>query len=200
MSKSEIKKDSGQVLKKLIIIIFLIPALYSCGFQVIYKDKPEKKTDASYVNQMAAIRIKKDRNRLSQELKNNLYDLLNPDYIKVDPKYFLILAIKQTTSATYITSTGASGRNKITLDISYKLQNLETGDLISSGSTSVNDNYNITSNRYGTYTAEEYIKSNLTKLAAQNIRNSLVNDFIEAQKKCQFSDTTISKTNKPSCL
>ena len=47
-----------------------------------------------------------------------------------------------------------------------------------------NDSYDVTTNRYATSVAEETVAGNLTTVAAQNIRNSLVNDFIEARKKC----------------
>jgi len=170
-------------LRKLIFTILCL-SLYSCGFQVIYKER-ENKTDLSYVNELAAVRIKKNRTLLDQELKNNLYDLLNPEYLKVEPKYFLTLSISKVISPTFITITGSSGRNKVTLDITYQLQSLETGELISSGSTSVNDNYDVTTNRYGTYTADEYVQINLAKTAAQNIRNYLVNDFIEERKRIE---------------
>lgn len=163
-------------------ILIISLNIFSCGFQVIYRDK-EENSNVSYEAQLASIRIKKDRTRLAQELKNNLYDTLNPDNIKAEPKYFLTLVTTKTTSGTFITLTGASGRNKVTLNITYKLQDLETAEEISHGTTTVNDNYDVTPNRYGTYTAENYVTSNLTKIAAQNLRNSLVNDLIEMKKK-----------------
>lgn len=163
------------------IILILLFQLSACGFQVIYKDE---KGNLSQAHELAAIRIKKDRNRVSQEFKNNLYDILNPDDIKVEPKYFLILNIKKTVSATFITLTGASGRNKVTISADYELQNLENAAVISRGKTTVNDSYDVTANRYGTYVSEDSVQNNLTEVAAQNIRNSLVNDFIEARKKC----------------
>ena len=168
-------------LSKFFFSSLLALSLFSCGFNVIYKDDDIL---ASNAHELALIRIKKDRDHLSQELKNSLYDLLNPDYIKTEPKYFLILKVTKSVFPTFITTTGASGRNRITLDIRYELKNLETSATISSGSTSVNDNYDVSTNRYGTYTADEYVSLNLTKIAAQNIRNSLVNDLIEARKEC----------------
>ena len=167
---------------KLALALLLIFSLSACGFQVIYK-KREQNSEISYVEELAAIRIQKDRKRISQELKNNLYDLLNPDYIKSEPKYFLILKLNESVSPTFITLTGASGRNKIILQVNYTLKSLETGDVISTGSTTVNDDYDVDDSRYGTYVAENYIKSNITKTAAQNIRNSLVNDLIEMKKE-----------------
>ena len=168
-------------MKNLLAILVLSFFLNSCGFHVIYKEKGADQ-DISYIDELASIRIKKDRNRISQLLKNNLYDLLNPSYTEAAPKYFLILKISESISPTFITLTGSSGRNKIMLNIEYTLKNLEDASIISQGKTSVNDNYDVSDNRYGTKKAEDYIKENLTILAAQNIRNSLVNDLIENHK------------------
>lgn len=166
-----------------ILTTFLLLALCSCGFQVIYRDH-EAGTDISYVDELASIVIKKDRTKVSQDLKNSLYDLFNPDHIKASPKYFLIIKVTQSLSSTFTTSTGSSGRNRVDLNIVYELKNLETAQVISRGTTTVSDNYDVTTNRYGTYSAEQYIQANLSQVAAQNIRNSLVNDFIETRKKC----------------
>ncbi|MBM3579903.1 MAG: hypothetical protein FJX34_03940 [Alphaproteobacteria bacterium] len=162
------------------LITFL--SLFSCGFQVIYRDE---ENNFSYAEDLAAIRIKKDRDHLSQELKNNLYDLLNPDYIKTEPKYFLIIRAEKTVGSTFTTQTGASGRNRITINVSYELKNLDSAEIISKGTTSVNDSYDVSTNRYGTYVADDTVQLNLTKIAAQNLRNLLVNDFIEIKKKCE---------------
>lgn len=168
------------MLKKVLLTAALL-SLATCGFRVIYE---ERNDTVSYAEELAAIRIQKDRSKLGQDLKNNLYDLFNPDYIKAEPKYLLVVKPTRAISATYITTTGASGRNRLTLTVSYEISSLETGKKISSGNTSVNDNYDVSTNRFGTYTAEEYIQTNLTKIAAQNIRNSIVNDIIEMRKKC----------------
>lgn len=167
-----------------IFTTFLLLSLCACGFQVIYRDR-EAGTDISYVDELASIVIKKDRTKVSQDLKNSLYDLFNPDHIKASPKYFLIIKVTQSASSTFTTSTGSSGRNRVNLNIMYELKNLETAQIISTGTTTVSDNYDVTSNRYGTYSAEQYIQTNLSQVAAQNIRNSLVNDFIETRKKCE---------------
>jgi hypothetical protein len=166
------------------LITLIVLSLCSCGFRVIYRDT-KNESEVSYTKELAAIRIKKDRSKLDQDLKNNLYDILNPDQLKGEPKYFLILSISESITPTFITITGSSGRNKITLTIQYTLKNLKNAETISSGHTSVSDNYNVTDNRYGSVTAENYLRSNLTKIASQNIRNSLVNDFIELKQRCE---------------
>ncbi len=169
------------MLKKL-IVTFLFLSLCSCGFRVIYKEN-DKDAEFNYENELAAIRIKKNRTKLDQDLKNNLYDLLNPDYIEVEPKYFLIMTTKKNTTSTLTTVTGASGRNRDFVNVRYELRNLSNGELISTGEVTLNDNYDVTQNRYATYVADEYITANLTKSLAKNLRYSLVNDLIEMKKK-----------------
>ncbi len=163
------------------ILFLALNCLVSCGFQTIYRDE---ENNLSHAEDLAAIRIQKGRDRLNQELKNNLYDLLNPDYVKVDPKYLLIMSASKSMSGTLVTQTGASGRNRVTVNATYELKNLENGMTISKGTTTIFDNYDVSSNRYGTYVADETVQLNLTKIAAQNIRNSLVSDLVEAKKKC----------------
>ncbi len=169
-------------MSKKILSAFLLIAVFSCGFQVIYEDK-KNESDISYIHELAAIKIKKNRTKLDQDLKNNLYDLFNPDYTKVEPKYFLTLTTTKTLSSTFTTQTGSVGRYRIALSVTYNLKSLETGDVISEGDTIVYDNYDVTTNRYATYVTDQYVQTNLTKVAAQNIRNSLVNDLIEAKRK-----------------
>jgi hypothetical protein len=167
-------------MRKFFCLIFLLN-FASCGFQTIYRDEVN---NTSYSDDLAAIRIQKERDHLNQELKNNLYDLLNPDSIKVEPKYLLVVRATKLMSGSFITQTGASGRNRITLDVFYELKNLENAMTISRGKTAVFDNYDVNTNRYGTYVTDETVQLNLTKIAAQNIRNILVNDLIEVKKKC----------------
>ncbi len=174
------KKTVFQRFLKLFAILTLVS---SCGFKVIYKER-DRKSDMSYVHELAAIRIEKERNRLGQKVKNSVYDTINPDNLNSEPKYFLSLKTAEASYATYITPTGSSGRNTVTLTVSYSLQNLKTGDVISTGSASANDSYDVSSNRYASYKTGNYTQSNLTKVISQNIRNSLVNDFIEEKRKC----------------
>ncbi len=163
------------------IFLLIILSLTSCGFQTIYQD--QKQTAEPYVEKLAQIRIQKKRTKVDQDLKNSLYDLLNPDYIKADPKYLLVIDNKVAVSPTFITIIGAAGRYKVMFNITYDLKDLETAKTIAHGSTLVNDNYDITPNRYGTFVVDEYVRSNLTRVAAQNIRNSLINDFTQLDKE-----------------
>ena len=169
-------------LAKKAIISCLVLSLFSCGLKAVYKDRDSEK-DISYVDELSAIRIKKDRNALHQEMKNNLYDLFEVNTLKTEPKYFMVLRISKNVSSTFTTATGASGRNRITLNVDYDLKDLADGKLLSTGGVSVNDGYDISTNRYGTLVSEDYAINNLVKSAAKNIRNLIVNDITEIKKQ-----------------
>lgn len=162
-------------LKKLVIFLVFIN-LTSCGFQVIYKDQF---IESSIANKLASIKIKKNREYLHQKLKSNLLDVLNPDNIKVEPKYLLEVTFSAKTSPTFTNITGASGRNKLSITANYELKNLDNLLVVSVGKTEVYDSYDVDINRYGTYIAEEFVKENLTKVIAQNIRNLIVSDLTD---------------------
>ena len=170
------------MLNKFLIHFLLIFTISSCEFQVIYKDQFDEN---SIAHQLASIRIKKDRNQLAQALKNNLYDILNPDYIKAEAKYFLELNFETSVAQTFTNISGASGRNKATLTVKYVLKNIKTAQTISEGKTDAYDSYDVSPNRYATYTADEYVKNNLTNVIAQKIRNSIVNDIAEEKRECE---------------
>ena len=170
-----------RVKMELIITALIFCTLTSCGFQVIYREA-DAETKTSYEQELATIRIQKDSGRLTQELRNALKDTFNPDYIEAEPKYILVVNMGRSVGGTFITATGASGRNRVTLTIDYQMKDAKTGKIVSIGSTVVNDNYDVQTNRYGTYVAEDYARSNLVKIAALNIRNLLVNDLIELKK------------------
>ena len=163
-------------------IIFLLLLFSSCGFQVIYKDH---NLTNSVAYQLASIKIEKKRTQLDFELQNSLYSLLNPDKLDITPKYLLILKTNISTSSTYITITGASGRNRITINTAYVLKNLENNQILSSGETTASDNYDVSSNRFGTTVVEDYVKNNILKIISTNLRNALVNDFVQFAKKNQ---------------
>ncbi len=162
-----------RIVQNIILLKIIFLFLNSCGFQVIYD---HKKAD-SCINELASIKIQKIRDRKSQELKNSLYDALNPQKVKAESSYILAYNISKTLAPTYITETGSSGRYRININIDYKLKRISDKKIISSGYVNVNDNYDVSSNRYATHTAENYVVSNLLDLGAKEIRNSIVNDL-----------------------
>ncbi len=157
-----------------ILIVFIFSSLINnCGFRVIY----DKKESDLYIKELVSIKIQKKRDKIYQDFKNKLYDIFNPQKIEGEKKYILIYNISQSISSTYISETGSSGRNKLTLNVDFKLKDISNGKVISSGYSNVSDNFDVSDNRYATYVTQDYVKNNLLNIVARDIRNSIVNDF-----------------------
>jgi hypothetical protein len=165
---------SYKAIKKLIILL----VISSCGFHPIYQIDNKISGQNTYSEELASIQVQVERGRINQELKNNLDHVLNPNDLKVDAKYLLIVTLEKTLSSTFINVTGSSGRNKVTLTAKYRLKDLKSGEIIASSLTTANDDFNIGDKRFADYIAEEALGSNLTIIIAQNIRNLLINDVV----------------------
>ena len=158
----------------------------SCGFHAVYEAENQiSKKSKSYNEELASIKIEVPRSKLYQDLKNNLGNILNPNDVKIDPKYSINVTLKKTISSTFTTSTGSSGRNKITLNADYSLKDLYSGDVIANGNVSASDDFDVGIKRFANYIAEEAITSNLTNIIARNIRNSLIDDIINNYRQNQ---------------
>lgn len=181
---------------RILIISFLISVTCSCGFESIYNLDNKISNLDNYEEELAAIKIKKERKHINQVLRNNLEDTLNPDNIKTEPKYLLEIILSNSLSSTFITSTGASGRNKIILNADYKLIDLASGQIIATGISTANDDFDVESRRFANYITGEAIELNLTKIIAKNIRNLLVGDitrFIKNGRKVDNNESDDAK-------
>jgi hypothetical protein len=70
--------------KSLVIFAFIFLVLTaSCGFEVVYRDDLKQNNSqlnqsnhySFYQSELSAIKIKKTRDKIDQQLKNNLYDV-----------------------------------------------------------------------------------------------------------------------------
>ncbi len=166
-------------------IIFLIGLLLlpSCGFHSIYQSGNKISNESkAYNEELASIEIEIARKKINQDLENNLKKILNPDEIKVSPKYLIKISLNKSLTSTFTNPTGASGRNKVILTANYKLKDLSSGEIIATGTVSAKDNFDVGDKRFANYIAEDSIASNLTLIIAQNIRDLLINDIVNSYK------------------
>lgn len=162
-----------------VFIIIAFTFLNNCGFQAIYKTDVGDGTN--YENRLAAVQISGERKRIYQKLNNNLEEILNPNKIQVEKEYILDIKITKHISTTFISATGSSGRNKLTLEADYVLKRILDDEIIATGNATAKDDFDVGSKRFANYIVEEEMELNLTELIAQNIRDSLINDLFKSQ-------------------
>jgi hypothetical protein len=172
---------------KILLISLLLVS--SCGFQTIYGTGNNiSSKSAAYNEELASIKVQIPRSKLNQDLKNNLEKILNPDDIEVDSKYLIKIDLETRIASTFTTDTGSSGRNKVILNAKYELIDINSEELIATGSVLAKDDYDLGENRFANYITEENISSNLTLIIAQNIRNLLIRDIVNNYKIRDIKD------------
>ena len=102
--------------KKSIFILLISFITSNCGFHSIYNDKIINDSNIS----LNAIKISQNKDKNEQRLRIELEKALNPEHIKINKKYILDFDIKKQTQIIIINKTGASGKNRITLNVKYK--------------------------------------------------------------------------------
>ncbi len=159
--------------KKSIFLLLTLLIVSNCGFHSIYNDKIINESNIS----LNAIKINQNQDKNEQRLRIELEKTLNPEQIDVNKKYILDFEIKKQIQIIIINKTGASGKNRITLNVKYKLKDIEYGDIISSGSVYSKDTYDVQNNRFANYIAEEEVERGLLRSISQNIRDFLIRDL-----------------------
>lgn len=162
---------------KIILSVLFLISLSNCGFQPVYYQKTYDEPQINYEEKLAAIQISTKRQRIDQKLRDNLGKILNPNQLQADKKYLLDIELKKSIIGTLINPSGSVGRNKVTLIVNYKLIRISDDKLISTGTASAKDDFNVEEKRFANYITEEEMELNLTQLIAQNIRNNLINDL-----------------------
>ncbi len=167
--------------KYLAIITSLIVVLFSasCGFTVIYD---QKDSGINYERELASIKVQKYAGTISQELRTAIYDAINPDHLEEEVKYYLVLDSSEGLASTFLTSSGSSGRNNVSMGLNYQLKLYKNDRVIASGTVSDSESYNVAANRYGNYNSEEFARSNLLKTLAEKLKNMLIQDIILIEK------------------
>ena len=162
---------------RMISLAVIILLLSSCGFKPIYYSKNSDQKNTDYNSNLILVKVKKYRSNIDYKLHKNLVEILNPYNIDVEKKYFLDVKLTSKTSSTFTTSTGSSGRNKVTLIANYKLLDIESNDILGSGKISESGDFDIERKRFANYITEEQTRINLTKLIARDVRNMIINDL-----------------------
>ncbi|MDA7705094.1 hypothetical protein N8772_01270 [Rickettsiales bacterium] len=163
-------------IKFLIITLFF---LNSCGFTPIYYNFDSDSKDYNYHEKLTLVKIKKYRSDIDYKLHDHLTKILNPYNNIEDKKYILDIKLTDQISSTFTTSTGSSGRNKITLNANYQLIDIKSGDILGSGRASESGDFDVGNKRFANYTTQEETKLYLTKLIATDIRNMIINDLYQ---------------------
>ena len=155
-----------------IINIFLITAfvsLYNCGFKPMYK----LSNDGDTGNYLVKITNNVSR-EIIEEINSNIFS-------DKDPKYIAELKVSEDLTPLIINTNGTVAKYRIEIEIKYELLQLDSNEVISTGTTRGFAQYDVT----GSEIVNEDTKKSMTKIATKNAIQLMLSKI----------QSTISKVN-----
>lgn len=159
--------------RTLLIGVVLTGLLAACGFRPLYRQD----SDTASVVQFSQIAIAQPDDRVSQQLRNHLLDILTPHGAPERPRYLLDYRITESVGSVFVTRTEEITRNNLQLSVSYYLRDYETGVAVFSMSATSQSSYNVTQADYANLISEKNARERALRDAAEQMRLRLGNYF-----------------------
>ncbi len=159
------------------LVLLLAAGLAGCGFKPLYRQDGPGAT----APQFAQISITQPEDRVSQQLRNHLLDMITPQGTPERPTYILDFRITETVGSVFVTRSDEITRNNLQITVATNLRNYETGRPITSFSVTSQASYNLTVADYSNLISEKNSRERALRDAAEQIRIRLANYFGRGQ-------------------
>ena len=139
--------------KKVLCLTSLIAlmGLTGCGFEPIYGAGPS----SVFETDMREIEISPIKNRLGQQLRNELEQRITPKGRARISKYVLSVTLSESKQGLAVKKSDIATRANLTFRASYKITRKIGGEVLTSGSSRMVTSYNILTKTFGTLMAEK---------------------------------------------
>ena len=154
------------------VFFFLGFFLTGCGFEPLYVAHEDT------LAQTAAVQIEPIAGEGGYQAELILQKRLNPEQIKVAPKYRLTVVFnKPTYSNQSIQSDNFATLEKMDVSASYKLIDIQKNQTVISSSVASNGLYNLVNDPYATVTAKDKLYENLVRSMSDDIATHILSYF-----------------------
>ena len=151
-----------------------------CGLQPLYSHGSGNSSHV--VNQLSRIQISPIENRSGQILRNFLQDKLTPSGVPFSPTYKLTISLKETRSDMGILRDSTSTFAKVKMGAKYQLINIETKNILDSGTVSSTTVFNIVSSEYANLSAQKDARRRTVRIISDLVKERLALFFLKNQK------------------
>ncbi len=184
-------------MKKIGLAVLVLFAVAACGFEPLYVQKTSKEDkwyfdgdfDNYVTDQMAQIKIVVTGERLGQQIKNNLLDLLTPQGVPTKPKYYLYVnPVQENEYDQALRSDITATRKRIDYKVNYHMT--QNSKEVMKGNTVSFVSYDILDNPYSTVISRKKVQQDAAKIMANDIAlrlgaffNAKANEYEDAEQK-----------------
>lgn len=166
---------------KPLCLLLVAISLAACGFRPLYRQDGA----GAAVPQFNQIAIAQPEDRVSQQLRNHLLDMITPKGNPERPAYILDYRITESVGSVFVTRSDEITRNNLQLTIYVYLRNYEDGRPLTTLSITSQASYNLTVADYSNLINEKNARERALRDAAEQIRIRLANYFGRSQARQQ---------------
>jgi LPS-assembly lipoprotein len=158
---------------KPLCLLLVAASLAACGFRPLYQQDGTGAT----APQFSQISIAQPEDRISQQLRNHLLDMITPKGSPERPAYIMDYRITESVGSVFVTRSDEITRNNLQISVSANLRNYQTGQPVTSFSVTSQASYNLTVADYANLISEKNARERALRDAAEQIRIRLANYF-----------------------
>ena len=184
-------------MKKIGLAVLVLFAVAACGFEPLNVQKTSKEDkwyfdgdfDNYVTDQMAQIKIVVTGERLGQQIKNNLLDLLTPQGVPAKPKYYLYVnPVQENEYDQALRCDITDTLKRIDYKVNYHMT--QNSKEVMKGNTVSFVSYDILDNPYSTVISRKKVQQDAAKIMANDIAlrlgaffNAKANEYEDAEQK-----------------
>jgi LPS-assembly lipoprotein len=162
------------LLSRLLASLLFALFLSGCGFNSLYGSN--KSVGSS--GQLATIKIDQIKDRVGQQLRNELLDLLTPLGVPRKPQYILNVTVQEGKRAFGFEKNAFTTRVDLSLLGSFSLTSFVTGQELTKGNIEAISSYDSVSSDFATLSAEKNARERCVLLITEDIRTRLAVYFV----------------------
>jgi len=165
-------------LSRFLAVAIIVTGLGGCGFRPLYG---ETAADKDVPADFSAVAIAPIPDRVGQELRNYLLDMLTPRGRPRNPVYTLNVSVDERINELAIDSSGLATRANLRLDAKYALVKDDSGESVVEGGSLAVSSYNLVKADFSNLTAQNDARSRAALHIARQIRARLGAYFAQQQ-------------------
>jgi len=171
-SFNQLRRSSQQFLPACIGVTMLLVLLtiQGCGYEPLYGTRSPSSSRAY----LSSLDIAPVKDRLAQEVRNQLLDGLTPAGAPDNPRYRLSLGVEQRTSAVQIQIDDTTTRFNLIVTASFTLTEIASGKVLYSDSAKAEGSFNVVDSEFATVIAEKDAGREATRELSDEIQTLIL--------------------------
>lgn len=154
------------LLSRLFTAVVLIGALSGCGFQPLYATSQKVPESRGFSD----VYIKQVKDRIGQQFRNALIDMINPQGEPHRPAYELQATLTVSQQGLAVQKSASATRANARVNVSFSLIDIKSKETVWSGAASSVASYNILDSEYATLRALENVRARAVRQLAEDVR------------------------------